>query len=49
MGLNSRLRWIVRPGSDVFLVYAHNWSERDGSFSTLMRGVTTKVNYTHRF
>jgi hypothetical protein len=45
LGLYSRLRWIVRPGSDVFVVYAHNWTEVDGRFTTESRGATTKVNY----
>jgi len=49
MGLYSRYRWIVRPGSDIYLVYTHNWQSIDGAFSTLSRGGTTKINYTHRF
>lgn len=48
-GLYSRLRWIVRPGSDVYVVYTHNWQQHDTRWSTLSRGATTKVNYTHRF
>jgi hypothetical protein len=49
VGLYSRFHWIARPGSDVFLVYAHNWlSTRDG-LETLQRGATTKLTYTHRF
>ena len=49
LGLNMRLRWIVRPGSDFYFVYAHNWRDTDGRFFTVSRGATTKVNYTHRF
>jgi len=49
LGLNTRLRWIVRPGSDFYFVYAHNWMDGDGRFITLSRGATTKLNYTHRF
>jgi hypothetical protein len=49
VGLNSRLRWIVRPGSDFYFVYAHNWMDDEGRFTTLARGATTKLNYTHRF
>ncbi|MDP2389244.1 MAG: hydrolase, partial [Acidobacteriota bacterium] len=48
-GLNSRLRWILRPGSDFYFVYGHNWRHDDGRYFTLSRGATTKVNYTHRF
>lgn len=25
LGWQSRLRWIVRPGNDVYVVYTHNW------------------------
>ncbi|MDP2318166.1 MAG: DUF5916 domain-containing protein [Acidobacteriota bacterium] len=48
-GLNSRLRWILRPGSDFYFVYGHNWRSDAGRYFTLSRGATTKVNYTHRF
>ena len=54
VGLFTRLRWILTPGSDFFLVYTQNWqydrtSLRDARFVTLSRGATTKINYTHRF
>jgi hypothetical protein len=49
VGLNTRLRWIVRPGSEFYFVYAHNWMDDYGRFITLSRGATTKLNYTHRF
>ena len=48
-GLNLRLRWIVRPGSDLYFVYTHDWQELDGRLRTLTRGATSKVNYTYRF
>ena len=55
VGLFARLRWIVRPGNDVYLVYTHNWrnlgldilSDRD--LITLSRGSAIKANYTYRF
>ena len=55
VGLFARLRWIVRPGNDVFLVYTHNWrnlgmgilDNRD--LITLSKGASVKVNYTYRF
>ncbi len=28
VGLFARLRWIVRPGNDVYLVYTHNWQSQ---------------------
>ena len=55
VGLFARLRWIVKPGNDVFLVYTHNWQnmgedlldKRD--LMTLSRGGSIKANYTYRF
>ncbi len=55
LGLFARLRWIVTPGSDIFLVYTHNWRNSgarpiDGrEFVTLSRGASAKANYTYRF
>jgi len=49
LGLNSRFRWIITPGSDLFLVYNHNWMQENSRFSTLQNTGTIKVNYTHRF
>lgn len=49
LGLNTRFRWIIRPGSDLFLVYNHNWQQEKSRFSTLQRTGTVKLTYTHRF
>ncbi len=55
VGLFARLRWIVRPGNDVFLVYTHNWRNLgidlldDRDLITLSRGGAVKANYTYRF
>ncbi len=27
LGWQSRFRWVVRPGSDVYFVYTHNWAD----------------------
>jgi hypothetical protein len=51
LGWQSRFRWILRPGSDIYMVYTHNWQEdpvRD-RFATLDRRIASKVLYTHRF
>lgn len=48
-GLYTRLRWILRPGSDFYFVYTENWRSTRGRLLALSRGVTTKINYTHRF
>lgn len=55
VGLFGRLRWIPKPGNDVFLVYTHNWRNLgEGlldrrNLDTLSRGASVKVNYTYRF
>jgi hypothetical protein len=49
IGLFGRLRWIVRPGSDLYVVYTHNWLTADGSLATLERSGATKLTYTHWF
>ncbi len=61
LGLFARLRWILKPGNDLFLVYTHNWQDFDSglldepmdpglmSFQTLSRGGSIKLNYTYRF
>jgi hypothetical protein len=55
VGLFSKFRWIITPGSELFLVYTHNWLHTDGRLfdrfraETLSRGATTKINYTYRF
>ena len=50
LGWQARFRWIVRPGSDLYLVYQHNWQERPAAgFRTLDRRAATKLSYTHRF
>ncbi len=50
LGWQSRFRWIVRPGNDVFIVYTHNWlSDPQQGLQTLYRSAATKVVYTHQF
>ena len=57
IGLFSRLRWIVKPGNDIYLVYSHNWlndlldplDPYSKSFRTLSRGASLKASYTYRF
>ncbi len=53
-GVFARLRWIVQPGSNIFLVYRHNWENRGaGLFDnrdlrTVSQGASLKLNYTYR-
>jgi hypothetical protein len=55
LGTFARFRWIVRPGSDLYLVYGRSMLEdptsldRFRGFQTLDRKLTTKLTYTHRF
>ena len=49
LGMYTRLRWILEPGSDLFFVYTQNWQNEPNGLVTLSRGATTKINYTHRF
>jgi hypothetical protein len=49
VGINSRLKWIVRPGSNIFLVANYGYDVEDGTFRTLSRELTTKIGWTFRF
>jgi hypothetical protein len=50
MGLQSRLRWIVRPGNEVFFVMNHSWQKNPlDRFDALTNDVRAKINYTFRF
>ena len=51
LGWQSRYRWIVTPGSDVYVVYTHNWLDDPLTrhLTTTDRRAATKVLYTHRF
>jgi hypothetical protein len=49
IGLNSRFRWIVRPGEEIFLVW-NQVQERDGdSLVPLFQEAAFKISYTLRF
>jgi hypothetical protein len=48
-GINSRIRWIVRPGSDVFLVFNKGFTVEDGRFRNLSTDVVAKLVWTIRF
>ncbi|MBI4484865.1 MAG: hypothetical protein HY655_02530, partial [Acidobacteria bacterium] len=51
IGWQSRFRWIVRPGNDLYFVYIHNWQEDPLGHRTytLDRRLSSKILYTHRF
>jgi hypothetical protein len=51
MGWQSRYRWIMRPGNDLYVVYTHNWLDDAVArrLVSLDRKFASKVLYTHRF
>jgi len=50
-GWQSRFRWIVRPGNDIYIVYTHNWLDDPllAQLATQDRRLSTKAVYTYRF
>ncbi|HVS17464.1 MAG TPA: carbohydrate binding family 9 domain-containing protein [Planctomycetota bacterium] len=48
LGLNSRLWWILRPGSSAFLVFNQGWQQDQGSFAPLSTEVEFKLGFTLR-
>jgi hypothetical protein len=51
LGWQSRYRWILKPGNDLYIVYTHNWLEDPVAdhFATIDQKFASKVLYTHRF
>lgn len=51
VGWQSRFRWILKPGNDLYFVYTHNWLDDplDNRFETLDRRLSSKFLYTLRF
>ena len=51
MGWQSRYRWIMKPGNDLYVVYTHNWLDDPVArrFVSIDRKFASKVLYTHRF
>ncbi|TKB72315.1 MAG: hypothetical protein E8D46_14325 [Nitrospira sp.] len=47
-GLNSRMRWAVQPGSDLFLVFNHHADTERGWHSNVSE-LSTKLGWTFRF
>ncbi len=50
LGLQSRLRWIVKPGNELWIVLNHNWHENPlDRFEAAETNFRVKLNYTFRF
>jgi len=50
LGFQSRFRWILKPGSDLFLVTNRGWVKTfDGSFDETFNRTSSKLQYTFRF
>jgi hypothetical protein len=49
LSLNARVAWRYRPGSELFLVYEHNWNAAEiGEPSTRDRRITLKLAHLFR-
>ena len=48
LGINSRVAWIIEPGSDLFFVVTHAF-DTDGTFTTSSSEIVTKIVWTFRF
>jgi len=49
IGINSRVRWIVKPGSEFFFVLNQAVDRQDDSFRVRRTELTTKAGWTLRF
>jgi hypothetical protein len=50
LGFQSRLRWIVTPGNELFFVVNQGWEQNSlDRFEAVQTNVRAKLNYTFRF
>ncbi|MCA1801765.1 MAG: hypothetical protein LC662_04850, partial [Rhodothermaceae bacterium] len=49
VGFYQRMRWIIRPGADLFLVYSMNWLNEEDRLRPLETSGGIKLTYTFRF
>ncbi len=51
LGWQSRFRWILAPGNDLYFVYTHNWLDDPllNRYATLDKRAASKILYTYRF
>jgi len=49
VGINSRVRWIIEPGNEIYFVLNQAIERDDDSFRVQQSELTTKVGWTFRF
>ncbi|MGI9201785.1 MAG: DUF5916 domain-containing protein [Woeseiaceae bacterium] len=51
LGVNSRLQWIPKAGTEFYIIYNGGWLEEDArtGFQTIGESATIKVSHTFRF
>ena len=49
LGWQSRFRWIVKPGNDIYVVWLNNWLDSSTGLTTLDRNAAMKAIYNYRF
>ncbi|WP_324027779.1 DUF5916 domain-containing protein [Maribacter sp. BPC-D8] len=52
LGSNTRFRWIITPGTDIYCVYNHNWLNNTAlnrRLFTIQQGAVMKIIYNYRF
>jgi hypothetical protein len=49
LGWQSRFRWIVKPGNDIYFVWQSNWLDSGDKLTSTDTSATAKMVYTHRF
>ena len=49
IGMNNRFKYTITPGSDIYLVYNHNWLYDFGKYKTSSMMGASKITYTLRF
>jgi hypothetical protein len=50
-GLQSRFRWVLQPGNDLFLIVNRGWRRTfdEGRFDPVLDRALAKLQYTVRF
>ncbi|MEI7932139.1 MAG: DUF5916 domain-containing protein, partial [Alphaproteobacteria bacterium] len=49
LGWQTRMRWILKPGTDLYVVWLNNWLDTEGVLTTTDRSAAMKLGYTYRF